>query len=87
MIYPIISPLRLVLTRNEINSRRESLLSTSRSVRAPSQEGEKGSRSFSPAFTLDDDDCDDDDDDDRRNRGENSLRRGIKSRMIYARAK
>lgn len=86
MIYPIISPLRLVLTRNEINSRRESLLSTSRSVRPQSQEGEKGTRSFSPAFTLDDDDCDDDDDD-RRNRGENSLRRGIKSRMIYARAK
>jgi len=34
-----------------------------------SQEGEKGTRSFSPAFTLVDDDDEDGDGDDRRNRG------------------
>lgn len=67
--------------RNEINSRRGSLLSGAACL--PSQEGEKGTRSFSPAFTLDDDD-NGDDGDDRRNRSENSLRRRIKSRMIYA---
>lgn len=78
--------------RNEINSPGAvTLLSASHGARRAStvsRRRERNSRSFSPAFTLDDDGDDDGNGDgDRRDRGENSLRRCIKSRMIYACAK